>query len=85
MNLTIITITLCGVLAFQVVPFVMRQLEPERHQPAKRKEPFAELSAFVESNTELYDYWKQRGNEEYANAHKMLINAFTIEKKEENE
>lgn len=40
--------------------------------------PTSDLSHFIKTNNHLFNYWKVKGNEEYANAHQMLINAYTI-------
>jgi len=39
--------------------------------------PTDHLAHFIQENNKQFVYWKSAGNEEYAAAHQMLINAFT--------
>lgn len=39
--------------------------------------PADHLAHFIQENNKQFVYWKNAGNEEYAAAHQMLINAFT--------
>jgi hypothetical protein len=77
MNLThteiILTAIIIGLLSGALITLLftiaIRQLA---EQP-----PADELTHMIRENTKQYNYWKTLGNDEYANAYMMLINAFT--------
>ena len=46
--------------------------------------PADQLAHFIQANNKQFVYWKNAGNEEYAAAHQMLINAFTQVKPKED-
>jgi hypothetical protein len=46
--------------------------------------PADPLAQFIQENNKQLVYWKNAGNEEYAAAHQMLINAFTQVKSKED-
>ena len=42
-----------------------------------KQTPDGQLAHFIQENNKQFVYWKNAGNEDYAAAHQMLINAFT--------
>lgn len=75
--LSIIIGLLAGALICLILTIAIRQLS---EQP-----PADELSHFIRENNKQYTYWMENGNEEYATAYMMLINAFTKVKPNDND